>query len=261
MATPLRHVQRLVLACVAVFTTSHMAMAQTVTVFAAASLKPALDEITKNYEAVSGHDINLSYAGSSALARQIQHGAPAQVFLSANTTWMDALEANGLLADGTRRDLLRNQLALIARVGSDLALSPEPGAPFSQALGDHRLAVALTRAVPAGIYAREALTHLGLWNDLQHKLAQADNVTAALRLVALGEAPLGIVYATDATANDQVELLGLFPDGSHSPIVYPVALTREGDSPEARAFLEHLSSPQASDTFQTHGFGLAKEGQ
>lgn len=261
MANPLRNVWGLVLAAVFAFAAPHLAIAGSVTVFAAASLKPALDEIAQNYEAENGSELDLSYAGSSALARQIQHGAPAQVFLSANSTWMDVLDADGLLADDTRQDLLTNRLALIAPAGSDLSLFPAPGAPLAQALGDGRLAIALVRAVPAGIYGQQALAQLGLWDDVRNNLAQTDNVTAALRLVSLGEVPLGIVYATDAAANARVKLLGLFPEASHSPIVYPVALVREGDTPEARAFLTHLSSPQAVDIFRAHGFGFVGGGQ
>ncbi|WP_164661014.1 molybdate ABC transporter substrate-binding protein [Tropicibacter sp. Alg240-R139] len=261
MANPLRNVRGLTLACAALLCLPNLSLANSVTVFAAASLKPALDEIAQNYETASGQEIDLSYAGSSALARQIQHGAPAQVFLSANTAWMDALEADRLLADGTRRDLLTNRLALIAPADSHLTLSPEPGASFIQALGDDRLAIALVQAVPAGIYGQQALEYLGQWDEVRSQLAQTDNVTAALRLVTLGEAPLGIVYETDAATGDQVKLLGLFPQESHSQIVYPVALVRDGETPEARAFWDHLQSPQAGDLFRAHGFGLVGDAQ
>ena len=257
MANPLRNVRGLVLACLALIGPHQAALAETVTVFAAASLKPALDEIAEHYAAQTGDQIDRSYGGSSALARQIQHGAPAQLFLSANTAWMDALEADGLLAPGTRRDLLNNRLALIAPSDSATALVPESGAPIAQTLGDGRLAIALVQAVPAGIYGKQALTHLGLWDQVQSQLAQTDNVTAALRLVSLGETPLGIVYATDAASSDQVRLLGLFPKGSHYPITYPVALLREGDTTPARAFLDHLNTAQAKAVFQAHGFALA----
>lgn len=261
MANPLRNFRGLVLACATLIGAAHAACAQGVTVFAAASLKPALDKIAQGYAAETGQQIDLSYGGSSALARQIQHGAPAQVFLSANKAWMDALADEGLLAEGTRRDLLTNRLALIAPKDSTVDLLPEPGAPMAQALGDNRLAIALVRAVPAGIYARQALENLGLWEHVQGQLAQTDSVTAALRLVSIGAAPLGIVYATDAAASDQVKLLGLFPDGTHSPIVYPIALLREGDTPKSRAFLDHLVSDTAREVFRDYGFGLAEGAQ
>ncbi|GAB5437590.1 molybdate ABC transporter substrate-binding protein [Falsiruegeria mediterranea] len=259
MTAPRRNILGLILAGAAFVGVPDHASAETVTVFAAASLKPALDEIAKTYEAESGQQINLSYAGSSALARQIQHGAPAQLFLSANTAWMDALEADGLIAEDSRHNLITNRLALISSVDNPVSLALEPGAPLSEALGDGRLAIALVRAVPAGIYGRQALEHLGLWAEVQTRLAQTDNVTAALRLVGIGEAPMGVVYVTDAAASDWVRLVGLFPQESHTPIVYPVALMREGDTSEARAFLDHLSSQQADSVFQAHGFGLAED--
>ncbi|MBO9449193.1 molybdate ABC transporter substrate-binding protein [Tropicibacter sp. R16_0] len=258
MGTPRRSILGLILASAVFAGVPNHAIAETVTVFAAASLKPALDEIAQTYEAESGQQIDLSYAGSSALARQIQHGAPAQLFLSANTAWMDALEADGLLVEDTRRDLITNRLALISAADNPVSLVMKPGAPLAEALGDGRLAIALVRAVPAGIYGRQALEHLGLWAEVETRLAQTDNVTAALRLVGIGEAPLGVVYATDAAASDRVRLVGVFPKGSHAPIVYPVALLREGDTPEARAFLDHLSSQQADAIFQAHGFGLTE---
>lgn len=261
MAKPRWNVSGLVLACFALLGAHQAARAENVTVFAAASLKPALDEIAENYEVQVGHLIHRSYGGSSALARQIQHGAPAQLFLSANTAWMDALEADGLLAPGTRRDLLTNRLALIAPSNSPLTLAPKKNAPMAQALGDHRLAIALVQAVPAGIYGKQALTHLGLWDQVQSQLAQTDNVTAALRLVSLGETPLGIVYATDAASSEQVKLLGLFPKGSHDPIVYPVALLSEGDTAQTRAFLDHLNTAQAQAVFLAHGFTLPQDAQ
>lgn len=232
--------------------------AETLTVFAAASLKTALDEVARDYGAKTGVAVSLSYAGSSALARQIQYGAPAQVFISANAAWMDDLEARGLLAPGTRRNLLSNRLVLIAPAGSATRLNLVPGADLAGALGNGRLAMALVEAVPAGIYGREALVRLGLWDSVSDRIAQADNVRAALRLVALGEAPLGIVYATDALPEPRVAVLSEIDPALHAAIVYPAAILREGDSAPARAFLAYLGGPEAGAVFLRHGFRLAE---
>lgn len=228
------------------------ALAQDVTVFAAASLKDALDEVAGAWRGATGGAATVSYAGSSALARQIEAGAPADVFISANAAWMDALQREGLLAPATRRDLLGNALVLVAPAGAPpLALADLPGA-----LGDGRLAMALYDAVPAGIYGREALTSLGLWEALEDRVAQADNVRAALALVATGEAPYGIVYASDAAAEPRVEVVARFPDGSHPDIVYPAAAVAEGDVAAATAFLDYLETPPADAIFAAHGFRL-----
>jgi len=233
--------------------------AGTVTIFAAASLKTALDDIAARHHADTGDTMRISYAGSSKLARQLQQGAPAQVFVSANTAWMDVLEADGLLAEGTRADLLVNRIVLIAGPGADadLSLSISPDLDLTDVLGDGRLAMALVDAVPAGIYGKAALQSLGLWDGVADKVAQADNVRAALRLVASGEAPLGIVYATDAVADPRVRVLDTFPADSHPAIRYPAAVLAEGDTPEARAALAYLSSPAAREIFLKNGFGLA----
>ncbi|TDL84342.1 molybdate ABC transporter substrate-binding protein [Palleronia sediminis] len=229
------------------------ARAETVTVFAAASLKTALDEIAPGFEAATGHDLRLSYAGSSALARQIEACAPADIFISANPDWMDRLDAAGLLAAGTRADLLTNRLVLVAHgaEAAPLALGPRIGAR----LGEGRLAMALVDAVPAGIYGRAALRSLGLWDDLAPRVAQADNVRAALLLVARGAAPLGIVYETDALSEPRVSVVATFPEDSHPPILYPAAALEGRDGPAARAFLAHLSGEQAGAVFARLGFG------
>ncbi|QBF32553.1 molybdate ABC transporter substrate-binding protein [Thalassococcus sp. S3] len=224
-----------------------------ITVFAAASLKTALDEVATQYEALSEIDVVLSYAGSSALARQIQHGAPADVILLANTHWMNVLGENRLLAQGTMRNLLSNRIALIAPAASTVSVRPEAGAPLAEALGDDRLAIAMVDAVPAGLYGKAALEALDLWPDVSTRLAQTDNVRAALRLVAIGAAPLGIVYASDVNAEPRVRLLGLFPQDSHPPVLYPVAL--HVDAPdEAWSFLDFLAGPSASAAFTAQGF-------
>jgi molybdate transport system substrate-binding protein len=223
------------------------------TVFAAASTKTALDDVAEAWaEATDNHAV-IAYAGSSALARQIQQGAPADVFISANVSWMDALDASGLIEDGTRRDLLGNQLVLIAHD----AIAPveiSPALDLTTMLSGNRLAMALVDAVPAGIYGKASLKTLGLWTEIQSSVAQADNVRAALALVATGEAPLGIVYATDAVAEPRITVVGRFPEYSHPPIIYPAAAISEGDLPLAKAFLQFLETDTARAIFQREGF-------
>jgi molybdate transport system substrate-binding protein len=226
-----------------------------VIVFAAASLKEAMDEVAERFQADTGVQVSRSYGGSSALARQIQYGAPAQVFVSANAAWMDVLQGDGLLVPGTRRPLLANRLVLIGGADRDVSLLVEPDMDLLAALNGGRLAMALVDAVPAGIYGRAALVSLGVWDRVQGRIAQTDNVRAALRLVAVGEAPLGIVYATDAAADPRVRVLGVFPSGSHPPILYPVARLKQDDSAAALAFYDFLRGPQARAIFQQRGFG------
>jgi len=226
-----------------------------ITVFSAASLKSALDEIVALYRAQTGAAVTAAYAGSSALARQIQYGAPADVFISANSGWMDLLESEGLIRGDTRTDLLSNRLALISPATSSVTLRIAPGFDLAGALGaDGRLAMALVDAVPAGIYGRVALQRLDVWDSVRTQVAQADSVSAALRLVAIGEAPLGIVYATDAMAEPQVKLVGLFPDDTHPAILYPIAFTTEADLPGSIEFLDFLFGPEASAIFLRYGF-------
>ena len=236
-----------------------VAHAEDVTVFAAASLKTAMDEIGPAFAAATGDRLVVSLAGSSALARQIQAGAPAELFISANTLWMDTLEKDGLIRSDTRRDLLANAIVLIAHgkdaarvtIGPDLDLA---GRLAEDATGSGRLAMALVDAVPAGIYGKASLVSLGLWESVASKVAQADNVRAALALVAVGEAPYGIVYATDAAAEDDVSVVGTFPADSHPPIVYPAALTTVATSPAAERALAFLSGETARAAFERQGF-------
>lgn len=232
------------------------ASAGDVTVFAAASLGTALAGIEAGFEATSGHAVTVSLAGSSALARQIQQGAPADIFISANSDWMDLLEAEGLLEPGTRSDLLTNRLVLIAHGAGAAPVEIGAGLELPAMLGDGRLAMALVDAVPAGIYGKAALENLGLWDGIRGQVAQVDNVRAALALVALGEAPLGIVYATDAVAEPRVSVIGTFPAESHPPIVYPVADLTSRDTPAEAAFLAYLRSPEAEALFRAQGFGI-----
>jgi molybdate transport system substrate-binding protein len=229
--------------------------AEPVKVFAAASLKNALDEVgaawTKKDAAKS---ISASYAASSALAKQIEQAAPADLFISADLDWMNYVEERKLLKDGTRKTLLGNDLVLIATQGSGIKIELKQGADLAGALGGGKLAIGDVKAVPAGKYAKAALETLGLWASVEGSLAQAENVRAALALVARGEAKLGIVYATDAKAELQVELAGTFPDDSHPLIVYPVAVIATSTNPDAQAFLEFLSSPEAGAIFTAQGF-------
>lgn len=231
------------------------AMAADVTVFAAASLKDALDEIVADYETREGVDVTVSLAGSSALARQIEAGAPADVFISASVLWMDVLEDAGLLAEGTRRDLVGNRLVLVAHGRDAAPLAIDEAFDLPALIGEERLAMALVEAVPAGIYGKAALTSLDQWDALAPKVAQLDNVRAALALVARGETPYGIVYATDASAEDNVTVVATFPEALHPPIVYPAAVV-EGAGELARAFLDHLSSDTARTAFERQGFSV-----
>lgn len=225
----------------------------TVTVFAAASLKTALDEIAALWEERSGDDVVLSYAGSSALARQIEAGAPADLFLSANEDWMDRLERAGRVDPVSRRTLLGNRLVLIASDPAAPAVAVDP-AELQATLAPGRLALALVDAVPAGIYARAALEHYGIWEPLAPSVVQADNVRAALALVATGAAPYGIVYATDAVAEPRVGVVASFPPESHPPIRYPAALVAGRDSGAAARFLDHLAGAEAASVFARNGF-------
>jgi molybdate transport system substrate-binding protein len=227
------------------------------TVFAAASLKNALDAVAADWQGKTGLKPVISYAATSALAKQIGQGAEADVFISADQAWMDYVGDRGLIVAGTRFDLLSNQLVLIAPKDSRLTASIGPGFPLATLLGDGRLAIAHVDAVPAGKYGKAALQSLGVWHQVQDRLAQAENVRAALRLVSRGEVPLGIVYASDAKADPNVKVLGVFPDDSHPPIVYPAAKVTASTSPDASAFLAYLRSPQAAPRFEDQGFARA----
>ncbi|WP_298565392.1 molybdate ABC transporter substrate-binding protein [uncultured Aliiroseovarius sp.] len=232
------------------------ATADQLTVFAASSLKGALDEIATQFEGETGHKVTLSYAGSSVLARQITLGAPADLFVSANQDWMDVLQAAGVLVDGTRNDVVGNTLVMVApATETDPAtFDLKAEGAFIARLGDGRLAMGLVNAVPAGIYGKAALDHFGLWDTVAPRVAQSDNVRAALALVALGQAPLGIVYASDARADARVQIIYAFPEGSHPPIRYPAAAIVGGNTPLAEQFLDRLALPTARAVFDAHGF-------
>ena len=230
------------------------------TVFAAASLKEALDEVAQTFEAETDVRVAVSYAGSSTLARQIEFGAPADVFISANAAWMDRLSDKDTLAEGSRVDLLGNSLVLIGPVSADPApLDVSSAEEFNHALGKGKLAMALVGAVPAGIYGKAALEHLGLWELVAGQIAQTDNVRAAMALVSMAAAPLGIVYKTDAMADSSVSIRAHFPSNSHPPIIYPAAVIANSEHADAQAFLDYLQSPRADDVFTSYGFTLPAE--
>eukprot|EP01031_Cornospumella_fuschlensis_P051096 gene51096-62481_t len=230
--------------------------AEEVVVFAAASLKTALDEVAAEFEASTGHSVTISYAGSNQLAKQIIEGAPADIFLSAAVNWMDAVDQAGLVAVGQRRDLWGNDLVLIAHGtgASPVAIGPELDLPAL--LGGGRLSMAMVDAVPAGQYGKQSLEALGLWAVAEPLVAQSENVRAALALVATGEAPYGIVYASDAVAGDNVTVVGQFPETSHAPITYPAALLTGAADAADRAFFDALSADAADAKFAAQGFKI-----
>jgi molybdate transport system substrate-binding protein len=206
--------------------------------------------------------VNTSYAASSALAKQIEQGAPADVFISADTNWMDYLAARKLIAPATRTDLLGNALVLTAAKDSKIEhVDIGPGFDLAKLAGDGRIAVADVRAVPAGLYAKAALEKLGAWTAAQPKLAQAENVRAALAYVARGEAPLGIVYATDAKVEPGVKIVGTFPQSSHPPIVYPVAAMTGRDDAAVKHYLDFLRGQAARAIFDKFGFSVLAKPQ
>lgn len=229
-----------------------------ITVFAAASLTEALQAAGVAYSARTGVPVRFSFASSAAIARQLQAGAPADIFVSADVEWMDYAQSHGLIAPATRADLARGQLALIAPAGSSVRLRIGQGMPLVAALGAAgRLAIGDPGSVPAGRYARAALQSLGVWDGVMGRLAPAENVRTALAYVARGEAPLGIVYETDARAEPRVHVIGIFPAASHKPIVYPIALTRHA-VPSAGGFAAFLRSAPGQAIFRRFGFLAAQ---
>lgn len=228
--------------------------AEEVVVFAAASLKTALDAVAADFETATGHLVTISYGGSNALARQIIEGAPADVFLSSAVNWMDVVEAEGLVVKGTRKDLFGNSLVLVAH-GKDVApVAIGPGFDLAGILGDGKLAMAMVDAVPAGQYGKEALESLGIWTKVAPMVVQSENVRAALALVSLGEAAYGIVYATDAVSDDSVTVVGTFPANSHKPIIFPGALLTGATDAADRAFFEAVSADAGDARFAAQGF-------
>ena len=230
-------------------------------VFAAASLKNALDSINAQWKKETGKSAKISYAASSALAKQIESGAPAQLFISADSLWMDYVEKKDLVKPETRANLLGNRIVLIAPKDKTMAVDIKPGFDLAKVIGDGRLAMANVESVPAGRYAKASLEKLGVWASVSGKLAQAENVRAALLLVSRGEAPAGIVYQTDAASDKGVTIVGTFPEETHPPIIYPVALTANAAHPDAAAFLAYIKSAKAKPLFEAQGFAVLGDGR
>jgi len=232
-----------------------VAQAQTVRVAAAASLSTVLEEMIKVWQDNGGGTVVASYGASSALARQIESGAPGDVFISADLEWMDYVQDKKLIDPATRKIIAANTLVLIGPADSKISIKLAPGADLAGALAGGRLALAEPNSVPAGKYAKAALTKLGIWASVEAKVASAENVRAALALVSRGEAPLGAVYSTDAVSEPKVKIIAAFPADSHPAIVYPVAVTVTGkDNPKAKAFVEFLLSEKARAIFVKYGF-------
>lgn len=226
-----------------------------VLVFAAASLKPALDKIIATPAVAALGPIEVSYAASSQLARQIEAGAPAALFISADEDWMNELAGRQQIVAATRADLLGNALVLVAPNASPVQLAIAPGFDLAGALGANgHLAVAEPNSVPAGKYAKQALTKLGAWNAVTARIVSADNVRAALNFVARGEAPLGVVYRSDAVSEPAVRVIATFPPNTHAPIVYPAAVVAGHDSAAARKLLDLLRAPEQQAIFREYGF-------
>ena len=243
------------LALLALLGAAPQAAAEEVVVFAAASLKNALDDAAAAFAQQGGGDkVSVSYAASSALAKQIESGAPADIFVSADLDWMDYLDQRHLLKPGTRKNLLGNRLVLVAPAASPIKVEIKPDFPLAALLGDGRLAVADPDAVPAGKYGKAALEKLGVWSSVENKLARAENVRAALFFVSRREAPLGIVYQTDAAADPGVKIVAEFPEDTHPRIVYPIAMITGTKTAAARRFLDFLESAAARPIFEYQGF-------
>jgi molybdate transport system substrate-binding protein len=238
--------------------TAPAAAAADVVVFAAASLKDALDDVSTRYLNATGRSVTVSYGASSTLAQQIEQGAPADIFFSADVDWMNELAAKQLIQSATQMSLLGNQIVLVApKSASTGIIMLAKGIDLAALLGkDGRLAMANVDSVPAGKYGKAALEGLGLWRGVANRVVQADNVRAALSFVSRGEAPLGIVYATDANAEPGVKVIGTFPPESHPPIVYPLALTTDSKNPDARAFYDFLRSDAARPAYLKQGFAV-----
>jgi molybdate transport system substrate-binding protein len=246
----------LAVAMLAIVSASGAEAAEKITVFAAASLTNALQDIDSSFDRKTGNATRESFASSSTLARQIEAGAPAQIFISADTKWMSYLSQKGLIA--AQKILLGNELALVAPTDSPLApRAIDRTIDWLHLLGpDGRLAVGDPDHVPAGIYAKEALQHLGAWKDIEPHLAPAEDVRGALALVERGEAPLGIVYVTDARVSTGVRIVGVFPAASHAPIVYPAAIVKGAQSAAVETYFRFLSSPEARTIFARYGFAV-----
>lgn len=233
------------------------APAKSVLIFAASSMKTALDAMAEPIKQATGVTIKVSYASSAVLARQIEEGAPADLFISADIDWMDYVDTRNLIKKASRADLVGNDLVLIAPAGAKVAIKVGPGFGLAAALGNGRLAIGEPVSVPAGKYAKAALTNLGVWTSVEKKLLPAENVRAALTLVSGGEAPLGIVYKTDAMADAGVVIVDTFPVNSHPAIVYPGAVISRGGAGAAEV-LAFLKSSAAMTIFKRFGFSAPR---
>ncbi len=229
-----------------------------VTVFAAASMKNALDAANAEWAKETSNEATVSYAASSALAKQIEAGAPADLFISADLAWMDYVAGKKLIKEDTRTNLLGNRLVLVAPADKAKPVEIKQGFDLAKLVGDGKLAMGAVDSVPAGKYGKAALEKLGVWSSVEGKVAGAESVRAALVLVSRGEAPYGIVYQTDAAADQGVKIVGTFPQDSHDPIIYPVAILSESKSPAAAAYLEFLKSAKAAPFFEKQGFTILK---
>jgi len=232
--------------------------AEKVTVFAAASMKNALDNVDAAWTKQTGKEVVVSYAASSALAKQLESGAPADVFISADTDWMDYVAKKNLIKADTRVNLLGNQIVLVAAKDKAEPVDIKEGLDLAGLLGDGRLAMGQVDSVPAGKYGKAALEKLGIWSSVETKVAGAESVRAALALVSRGEAPYGIVYQTDAASDPGVAIVGTFPENSHPPIIYPIAITADSKNPDTAAYFDFLKSAKAVPLFEHEGFTIIK---
>jgi molybdate transport system substrate-binding protein len=232
-----------------------------VVIFAAASLKNALDAVNTAWQKETGKKAAISYGASSALAKQIEQSAPAQIFISADLDWMNYVAQKNLIKPETRSNLLGNRIVLIAHKDKAQPIEIKAGFDLAKALGEGRLSMANVDSVPAGKYGKAALEKLGVWSSVSNRIAQAENVRAALLLVSRGEAPLGIVYQTDAAADPNVRIIGAFPEDTHPPIIYPIALTVNATHPDAAAFLSFIKSTKAKPLFEAQGFTMLDTGR
>jgi molybdate transport system substrate-binding protein len=230
------------------------AQSHDVLVFAAASLKNALDEIAGQWQSQTGRKVAISYAASNTLITQIEQGAPADIFISADLDWMNYGQQKNLIRPETRANLLGNRLVLIAPKDSTATIKVAKGFDLAAALKGGRLAMGNVDAVPAGKYGKAALEKLGAWDGVKDRIAQAESVRAALLLVARGETPLGVVYQTDAASEPAVRIVGTFPEDTHPPIIYPAALTKDSNNAIAAEFLKYIRSPAARPAFERQGF-------
>ncbi len=233
---------------------AYVQASDTVTVFAAASLTNAITDLGNLFSAKGAGNMTASFAASSTLAKQIENGAPVNVFISADEAWMNYLSEKRLVVADSRFDLLRNKLVLVAPLDSNIKLDVRAGFQLAKVLADGRLATGDPDHVPVGKYARKALENLGIWAGIEGKLARGDNARAALALVERGECPMGIVYSTDAAISKKVKIVGVFPEDSYPPITYPAALVLGKDSDAARRFLNFLKTPEAKAVFEKYGF-------